>query len=366
MLKQNKSWSTPSAMITVALIGNPNSGKSTLFNLLAGTKQKVGNYPGVTVDIKSAIITLPGAKEVELLDMPGLYSMYPSGAEERLVVDSLMGIAPGKQPDIIVYTVDASNLEAQLLLYTQLIDLGYPVLLVINMIDELEKENLAIDIEELRKRFGTPVMSISGRTGENIDELQDAIGELIRTRDHASEPFYRLPSDQVDNVRYVFFDSQVDNHYGRLLQLHHQDRQGTLSKEQIIRLDELTKRESFQSLPAQVDETMERAERIKRMISFAIVRGPGRRFDSNWFDRFLTHKYVGPVIFVLLMLFVFQAIFAWATYPMDWIEGGMAWLSGQVSGWLPDNWFSSLITDGLIPGLSGVLVFVPQIAILFS
>jgi len=349
----------------IALIGNPNSGKSSLFNILAGTRQKVGNYPGVTVDVKSAKFNLKSGETVTLLDMPGLYSMYPTGREERLVVDTLLHAGTGNCPDAIVYTVDASLLESQLLLFTQLIDLGFPLLLVVNMIDELEKRDLAIDLDVLRSRLGVPVLAVSSRTGENIDELKHAILDLVEKKQVHPKPFYTVPSDQINNVRYVFFDTEVGNEYFRLLQMHHADRQDKLSENQNTRLKELQDQETFQLLPAQVDETMDRAEKIKRLLAFAIVRGKGKRFDSNWFDRVLTHNYAGPVIFAAIMLFTFQAIFAWATYPMDWIEGAFAWLSGELTTILPHGWFSSLITDGLLAGLSGVMVFIPQIAILF-
>jgi ferrous iron transport protein B len=349
----------------IALIGNPNSGKSSLFNLLAGTRQKVGNYPGVTVDVKSAKIKLENGESVALLDMPGLYSMYPTGREERLVVDALLGAGKGKCPDGIIYTVDASLIESQLLLFTQLLDLGFPLLLVVNMIDELEKRDLSIDIDELRSRLGVPVLAVSSRTGENIDRLKHAINELVELEQTKTKPFYRLPSDQVNNLRYVFYDTEVGSEYFRLLQMHHAERQEKLSESQHTRLTELKEHDTFQLLPAQVDETMDRAEKIKRLLAFAIVRGKGKRFDSNWFDRVLTHNYAGPVIFTLIMLFTFQAIFAWATYPMDLIEGSFAWLSMEMTAILPPGWFSSLITDGLLAGLSGVMVFIPQIAILF-
>jgi len=350
---------------SIAFIGNPNSGKSTLFNLLAGTRQKVGNYPGVTVDVKSANLSLKNGDQVTLLDMPGLYSMYPTGREERLVVDTLLGAGTGKCPDAIIYTVDASLLESQLLMFTQLLDLGFPLLLVVNMIDELEKRDLSINIDVLRSRLEVPVLAVSSRTGENIEALKYAIHDLIDQKPKHAKPFYNVPSDQVNNVRFVFHDTEVGNEYFRLLQMHHADRQDQLSQSQNERLKELQDQETFQLLPAQVDETMDRVEKIKRLLAFAIVRGKGKRFDSNWFDRVLTHNYAGPLIFALVMLFTFQAIFAWASYPMDWIEGSFAWLSGQLTDILPDGWFSSLITDGLLAGLSGVMVFIPQIAILF-
>jgi ferrous iron transport protein B len=216
----------------IALIGNPNSGKSSLFNILAGSRQKVGNYPGVTVDVKSAKYKLEDGNLVTLLDMPGLYSMYPTGREERLVVDTLLNASSGERPDAIIYTVDASLLESQLLLFTQLIDLGFPLLLVVNMIDELEKRARAIDIDVLRSRLGVPVIAVSSRTGENIDGLKDAIQELTKLAPMGTNAFYPLPSDQVNNVRFVFFDTEIKNEYYRLLQMHHAERQDKLSQSQ--------------------------------------------------------------------------------------------------------------------------------------
>ena len=162
-------------MPTIALIGNPNSGKSSLFNILAGTRQNVGNYPGVTVDVKSATVDIARGTSVELVDMPGLYSMYPSGMEEKLVVDILMDTEHTHHPDLIIYTIDAKHIESQLLLLTQLRDMGFPLVLAVNMIDEVERSNITIDTRKLSEKLDVPVVPVSSRTGVNISQLRSAV-----------------------------------------------------------------------------------------------------------------------------------------------------------------------------------------------
>jgi len=350
---------------TVALIGNPNSGKSSLFNILAGMRQKVGNYPGVTVDVKSAVVELTRGQKVTLVDMPGLYSMYPAGMDEQVVVDILMDRGHKHHPDVIIYTIDASHLEAQLLLLTQLRDMGFPLVLAVNMSDEIERSNITIDTKQLSSNLGVPVIPVSSRTGINISQLQNAvIGELAQSSP-VGEAFYHIPSNFVKNVEFVFNGSDESNIYIKLLRMHHDARRHLLNSSERERFEKIISEEEFHALAAQVDETMERADKIKWMLSGVVKSAAGFRGTTDKLDRILTHKFFGPIIFAVVMVFVFQAIFAWAVYPMDWIEGGFAWLSSQLSGVLPHGWFSSLITDGLIAGLSGVLVFVPQIAILF-
>ncbi|MDX1478795.1 MAG: ferrous iron transport protein B, partial [Saprospiraceae bacterium] len=351
-------------MPTLALIGNPNSGKSSLFNLLAGTNQKVGNYPGVTVDVKSAV--LPGAdvEPITLLDMPGVYSMYPASAEERLVVEALLDPDHVHHPDGIIYTVSAEHLETQLLLFTQLMDLGFPLLLAVNMIDEVDGSSYAIRTEQLSKQFGVPVIGVSSRTRENIEALRTAMRDLARQEVGTRKPFYRVPREYMQAVERVFAGEEVSIPYRHFVLMHHADRLGCVSDAQRAEVEALKAGEDFQPLRAQVDETLERSERIKLIVS-ETLRAPGGRNFTSLLDRVVTHWLVGPLIFIMIMVLVFQAIFAWASYPMDAIESAFGWLGGQVHAALPDGWLTSLIADGLLAGLSGVLVFVPQIAILF-
>lgn len=348
-------------MSQVALVGNPNSGKTSLFNLLAGTQQKVGNYPGVTVDVKTARINANGSN-LTLLDMPGLYSLYPASTEERLVVKALLDASHQHHPDGIIYTVNARHLEAQLVLFTQLLDLGFKLILAVNMIDEVRTE-FTLETSKLEKAFGVPVIPVSSRTKQNIGALRDAIAKLPEQTVETRKPFYQVPRDHSVLTKRIFGSGSNANPFRRVVMMHHFEELPML-EEHRSGIRELIADESFQPLHAQVDETLERSEQIKSVLSGALSKVQGNDFSGR-LDRIVTHWLAGPLLFALIMILIFQAIFAWASYPMDAIESAFGWLGGQVHASLPDGWFTSLLADGLIAGLSGVVVFVPQIAILF-
>lgn len=352
-------------MPTIALIGNPNSGKSSLFNALAGTHQKVGNYPGVTVDVMSTTIQNDGKGPVTLLDMPGLYSMYPTASDERLVVDILLQPHHPFHPDGIIYTVDASHLESQLMLFTQLADMGFPIVVAVNMIDEFERREYVLDTRQLSERLKVPVIPVSSRTGANIDSIRQSMIDLVSDHPANSRPlFYRISETRRRQISTVFGNGEVQDWYPSLVRMHHSDRL-PLAEQQQEKMRDLISTGAFIPLRVQVEETMRRVDHIKRAIAGTVRKVHGGGAFSEKLDRWLTHPVTGPVIFAAVMLFVFQAIFAWATYPMDMIEAGFAWLGQQMHAYLPEGWFLSLLADGLLAGLSGVLVFVPQIAILF-
>ena len=330
---------------TIAFLGNPNSGKSTLYNLLAGTQQRVGNYPGVTVDIKSVVVQTRSGR-IRLVDLPGLYSVYPTAADEKLVVDYLLTSEGEDTPDAILYTVNAAQIESQLLLLTQLMDMGYRIVLAVNMIDELENQDYTVHIERLQRKLGLPVIAVSSRTEENIGKLKDALIAVFNQNTATRKAIYTNKDQNGDGFDYSAYLRQQ-------------------------RIDEKSAGKTpdavgskFSPLQAQVAETLERSELIKTLLS-GVILNPRRTGMTGLADRLLTHWLVGPAVFAIMMLLVFQAIFAWATYPMDLIESFFGWAGAEVKSVLPGGWLTSLITDGLLAGLSGVLVFVPQIAILF-
>ena len=352
-------------MRTIALIGNPNSGKSSLFNLLAGVRQKVGNYPGVTVDVKSTTVDVQRGEKAVLVDMPGLYSMYPTGMDEQLVVDILLDKNHKHHPDLIIYTLDATHLEAQLLLFTQLRDMGFPIILAVNMIDEVERSHITIDLKKLSNKLGVEAIPISSRTGTNISQLKSAFENALDNEVKYNDAFYHIPSNVKSNVVLAFGNREIENTYTSLLHIHHAGRSRLLEAPERERINLMTENDDFHPLAAQVEETMDRGEKIKRMLTGIVKSGGALQGWSQRIDQVVTHQVAGPIIFGAIMLLLFQAIFAWAVVPMDLIDSGFVWLSSKLSEILPAGWFSSLITDGLLAGLSGVLIFVPQIAILF-
>ena len=357
---------TSSKAYTIGLFGNPNCGKSTLFNLLTGLRQKVGNFPGVTVDKKIGQLSLDSNEVVRLVDFPGTYSFYPNSQDERIAVQTLINREAEDYPDAIIYVADVTHLEKHLLLFTQLYDLGLPSILVLNMADQAEKDGLKIDVAKLKKELRTPVYLLSARTGDGIEKLKDGIAQLLQEGTTTSQQFRKLLiTEQAisDGIRKQF---PALDEYSALLYAHHYNWLPFLSIEEKASIEDIVEKYKFESLKLQVNETMERFNRFTPITQSALVSTQVERTSrSLWLDNVLTHRVLGPIIFLGLMLLVFQAIFAWASYPMDWIEAIFGQLATGVKGVLPEGWLSDLITDGILAGLGGIVVFVPQIAILF-
>lgn len=354
---------------TMALLGNPNCGKSSVFNQLTGLRQKVGNFPGVTVDKKIGQTLLPNQSTVTLVDFPGTYSFYPTSIDERIVVQSLCNPEDPNYPDGILYIADITKLEKHLLLLTQLRDLGIPIILALNMSDMAQKEGLEVDAKKLSRQLHVKVVKISGRTGEGMDSLKEEIGRMIGQRDAyiAPQPLFKMTEverDAAEAAKEIVPDA---NTYQGLLIAHHYDWLPFLSEAQRKLLADVAKQSGFESLRAQVDETMQRFDKFTPIVRSAIRTQSegGESTTTEKLDNILTHRVFGPLIFFALMLLVFQAIFAWATYPMDIIEGFFGYTGEWIKSNLPEGWATDLLTDGIIAGLGGILVFIPQIAILF-
>ena len=356
------STTTHSRTKFVLMAGNPNSGKSTLFNHLTGLKQHVGNYPGVTVDKKTGHVDLGTDEEVTLLDLPGAYSMYPSSKDERIVIRQFLASHP--KPDLVLYVADVSQLEKQLLLLTQIIDLGYPVLLALNMADV---PGITIQTNYLEEHFKIPVVLISGKTGMGIAALKMQMASMLSEESKENVPYYRFAPQEkelVDELKPVF-NGETD--YGNLLNIHHYQWLDHIPAVARNTIKERTEQKGFNPVQSQIQETMARYDKFTPVIKKALhldERGAGSKFTDK-VDQWVMHPVLGPVIFFLLMLLIFQAIFAWATGPMDFIEYLMGQVSLGIRTVLPAGWITDLICDGLLAGLTGILVFIPQIAILF-
>lgn len=354
---------------TIALLGNPNCGKSSVFNQLTGLRQKVGNFPGVTVDKKVGQTLLPDQSAVTLVDFPGTYSFYPTSIDERIVVQSLCNPQDPNYPDGVLYIADVTKLEKHLLLLTQLRDLGIPIILALNMSDMAQKEGLEVDAKKLSRQLHVKVLKISGRTGEGMDALKEEIGRMIGQRASyiAPQPLFKMTEverDAAEAAKEIVPDA---NTYQGLLIAHHYEWLPFLSEAQRKLLADVGKQHGFESLRAQVDETMQRFDKFTPIVRSAIRTQSqgGESTTTEKLDNILTHRVFGPLIFFALMLLVFQAIFAWATYPMDMIEGFFGYTGEWIKSNLPEGWVTDLLTDGIIAGLGGILVFIPQIAILF-
>lgn len=351
----------------VALIGNPNSGKSTVFNQLTGLRQKTGNFPGVTVDIKKGILRLPGGSETLLIDFPGTYSFYPSSSDEKLVSAVLSNPADPFFPDGIVYVADVTNLEKHLLLLTQLLDLDMPVVLALNMADTADSLGIRINTSALEEALKIPVILVSGRTGSNINRLASEIEKMgAPAPDLRRRPFYELTAQEKQVAEAIRQNLKVDNPYRALQWAHHYKWLPFLKEQERQVLATITEDKNFQSLRNQVDETLDRFDHFTPIVHKAIQRPPAfPDTPTDRIDAVLTNRWAGPFIFMAVMLLIFQAIFAWSAYPMDWIDNAFSSLNDFLKATLPNNWFTELLTDGVLTGLSGIMVFVPQIALLF-
>ncbi|WP_439694936.1 ferrous iron transport protein B [Mucilaginibacter sp. AW1-7] len=354
------------ADIRVALVGNPNTGKSTLFNILTGLNQKIGNFPGITVDKKTGFCLLPDGRSAEIIDLPGTYSIYPKSKDESIVFSVLADKAKDMVPDLIVVILDASNLKRNLLLYTQIADLKIPVVVALNMIDVSEKAGIKIDVNLFAQKLGVPVVPISARKIKGIDQLKTTIAYANKVA---------LQQDTIDVqaiapglIAQIQNEYKIDNPYFALQLAHQHETLGFLTTRESERVEQLEKEHSFHSQKAQATETIARYNFINDLL-YDTVKKPETAHDetvSNKIDKVLTHKIFGFIIFFAILLFIFQAIFSWSAYPQELIGDLFLWMQNAISKVLPAGPLVSLLVDGVLAGLSGVLVFVPQIAILFA
>ncbi len=349
----------------IALVGNPNSGKSSLFNHLTGLNQKIGNFPGVTVDKKTGSCVLVPGIRAEIIDLPGTYSIYPNSKDEQIVFDILVNDQNPLHPDMVVVIADASNFKRNLLLFTQIYDLGLPVVLVLNMMDLAERSGHLIDHETLSRELNVPVIPMRARTGVGLAELKKVLAEKIKP---AENPLFNVMEHCPDAVKRVREHFGTDTDY-RAYQILQQFRiNNSLNTEQKEWLENVAQEEQFDSHELRRTETLSRYRRINELVADA-VRQSKELLPKRWterLDRVLTHKIWGYVIFFLILLIIFQAIFAWATVPMDFIDHLFSEFSTRLQDILPRGALSDLLTEGIIPGIGGIVIFIPQIAILFG
>lgn len=356
---------SPTRNFRLALIGNPNSGKSSVFNRLTGLQQKVGNFPGVTVDKKVGTYNLADDHQIDLIDFPGAYSFYPNAQDERIVVQTLANPEDENYPDAVLYIADLTRLERHLLLFTQIQDLGLPVILALNMSDMATEQGLQLNPAELEKALGAPVVRVSSHTGEGFESLHQQLKELVqKAADTTPGRFYELTADERSLSQAIGHSFPANNAYQNLLLAHHYQWLPHLNEAERQNIG--TGINGFQSLHHQVEETMARFDNFTPLVKRAVQQPKTNEASfSEGVDRILTHRFFGPIIFLALMFLVFQAIYAWAGYPMDGIDWIFGQLNTAVKAALPAGWVTDLITDGILAGLGGVVIFIPQIAILF-
>ncbi len=351
--------------LKIALVGNPNSGKTTLFNLLTGLNQRTGNFPGVTVDKKSGTMKLPNGKQAELIDLPGTYSIYPKTLDEQIVQEVLLDKDHDQHPDTIIVVADASNLKRNLLLFTQIRDLNIPMVLVLNMMDVADRRQLNIDLRGLSIDLGVKIIPTNSHSGAGVEALKNILSQPLI---HSKKPFYQVKSLAEKTIEDIKTEFNLDEDYRAYQYAQQNVRLKFLEETERQKIEEIKKENGFYDVPTQSQETLGRYALISDIVDRNIKNSSesGKPTLSQRIDRVTTHKVFGYLIFISLLMLIFQAIFAWAEGPMDIIEGALASFSNWVKGALPEGVINDLITDGIIAGLAGVLVFIPQIAILFG
>jgi len=353
--------------IHIALLGNPNSGKTSLFNSLTGLNQKVGNFPGVTVEKKTGVCYLTSAKAATIIDLPGAYSLYPRRADEWVAYMAIMDPRQAYNTNLIVVIVDASNLQRNLLYASQVIDLGKPVVIALTMMDVVESRGITIDLPKLQSEMGVPVVAINPRKNEGINQLKlmmaktVASAEVSTTRFVAVDEIAEAPVKQLRSL----FPSLSDYSAVHYLMNHESMSFDHEMQEQIERIE---KNNDFNHTKIQAAEILKRYHRIREIVNKTVTeeRQERKRSLPEKFDEVLLHRVWGYVIMFGVLFFIFQSIFWAAEFPMNAIE----WIFGRVSNLLgtvmQETWFSNLLINGILAGLSGILVFVPQIMILFG
>ncbi|TYP99957.1 ferrous iron transport protein B [Tenacibaculum adriaticum] len=351
-------------IINVALIGNPNTGKTSLFNQLTGLNQKVGNYPGVTVDKKQGKCKLPNNQIALITDLPGTYSINPTSLDESIVLKTLLSNNELEKPDVIVVVADVENLKRNLLLFTQIQDLEIPTVLVINMADQMRRKGISIDIQLLQKELETDVVLISARNAAEINKVK----EVIANKNKIDKPKPVCKINHKIDAEYFAELQKVTPNYS-LYELWLMVTQNSFPEK--VTEVEKQKINEFRSDISKVKryqhkETIYRYQAINRILKATYKVDASKATDlRSRLDKIFTHKIFGYVIFFGILLLIFQSIFDWASAPMDFIDEFFANSAEFVKSQLPTGMFTDLLTDGIIPGIGGVVIFIPQIAILF-
>jgi ferrous iron transport protein B len=347
--------------INVALIGNPNTGKTSVFNQLTGLNQQVGNYPGITVEKKVGFCKLPNNIDANVIDLPGTYSLNASSADENVVIELLLNKKDKLFPDVIVVVSEVENLKRNLLLFTQIKDLEIPTILVINMIDRMELKGISLDIPSLESQLKTKIALVSSRKNIGIDTLKNLITSY---KTISTEPCLNASSideDYFNSLRKTFPNESLyklwlvitqDVNFADLRRKKLENHSFTKTKSELKKL--------------QQKETIKRYQFINDALKIGqtIDSSSATDFRSK-LDRVLTHKVWGYLIFFVVLFGIFQSIFEWSKIPMDFIDSSFANLSTTASDNLPSGALTNLIAQGIIPGIGGILMFIPQITFLF-
>ncbi|MCF6349526.1 MAG: ferrous iron transport protein B [Flavobacteriaceae bacterium] len=354
-------------VINVALVGNPNTGKSSLFNQLTGLSQKVSNYPGVTVEKKYGLCKLTDAATANIIDLPGTYSINPNTIDESIVLDTLINNNNTDYPDVIIVVADIVNIKRNLLLFSQIKDLEIPTILAINMSDQMERKGITIAIDLLQEELKSKTILISARKNIGIEALKKLIliqgfNKKVKKTSTLSNFSNRMDAPFFTNIKNEFKDLSLYKAWLYITQLNDTS---FLTKEEQLSIVKFREDEN-KLARLQHKETVLRYQLINNILkkTYKIDQSKATSLRAK-LDRILTHKIFGYVIFAMILMLIFQAVFDLAQYPMEFIDESFAKLSSFTKDNLPTGVLTNLISEGIIPGIGGIIIFIPQIVILF-
>jgi ferrous iron transport protein B len=350
----------------IALIGNPNSGKSSLFNLLTGLRQKVGNFPGVTVEKKEGACTLANKQNCVVLDLPGTYSLYPRRSDEWVSYKQLMTPEKGESIDLAIVVADASNLRRNLLYVSQVIDLKIPVVMALTMVDLAKKRGIKIDVDCLSREMQVPVVVVNARTGKGIDQLKSTVAQMIN-KEVTGQDFFaidELAKEPIAEMRELI--PSLGN-YGAVHHLINHE-SFDLTTEIQSKIEEIERKYKFNHTKIQAEDIQLRYKKIRQVMLKSVEEESveKKKLYSERLDHFFLHRTWGYLIMGVVLFILFQSVFWVAEYPMNLIESGVGILGGWLGSVLPAGWIADIVVNGILAGLGGILVFVPQIMILFG
>ncbi|NTS40093.1 ferrous iron transport protein B [Flavisolibacter sp. BT320] len=354
--------------VHIALVGNPNSGKTSLFNVLTGLNQRTGNFPGVTVDKKTGHTSIAAGLSGNVIDLPGTYSLYPKRLDEWVSYRVLLNQDKDIRADIFVVVVDASNLKRNLLFCSQIMDLKKPVVVALTMADIAKRKGIVIDIPQLEIELGVPVISVNPRKGKGISQLKKAI-ELtasnqykIPVRDFIENR--ELASASIEDLQAVMPGT---SDYSAIHYLINHEEFELDSRLQTT-IESIEEKHQFNHTKTQATEILQRYQRIKQIMQLAVTEPDPKeqKLMTDRLDSVFLHRVWGYFALLGVLFLLFQSVFYLAQYPMTWIEEGFSYASSWMAHVLPAGWFSDLMVNGILAGLSGIIIFVPQIMILFG
>jgi len=352
-----------SKQINVALVGNPNTGKTSVFNNLTGLNQKVGNYPGITVEKKEAVVKLSRNLKAHVLDLPGTYSLNATSLDENVVIELLLNKNDKDYPDVVVVISDIENLKRNLLLFTQIKDLGLPTILAINMADRMDRKGIQLDVGLLEKRLKTKVNLISARKNKGFAELKQSILDYQKLSVTPCLEASKIDKQYFESLKKAYPNQDL---YKLWLVITQDVNFGKTNRNRISSENGFKPKSDSEIKRLQQKETIKRYqfinETLKETLTKNLALAKGLRASI---DRLLIHKVWGYVIFLAILFLIFQTIYDWSTYPMDFIDESFLALSEYVKDVFPVGMLSDLISEGIIPGIGGIVIFVPQIAFLF-